>query len=1209
MHMPLFVIMYKYSYKDEVKTYGWGILTVILFFTTFGLFAPVYLILYLTIFLITCVLVAYKQGCYLSEKTLHLTTDDWHLPKTKHGIQKLIDQVKKKEPKYKIDKRLTGAFIIDEPLQEVLQLAFRYYVQTWYHGKISDHEEFLHYLRQTTQSVIIAFSNRSKEVEWVPYLTRQLVDDFASHLRLFRKAHEKLSKAHRSLEEQSESCDNELESLFFDIEVEMEVNKCRDEVCTCENAELEYLRDVTDMLLFLMLPHQDFHNKPFRYLLREVIVCGMLKPMIDMITDPDYINQTIIWLSKETNITSDYFLNIIKISDSIGELEAVIEKLDHEISIQRSRDSSTDDSDTKMQLNSLQYVRRVCLETLQRLLEGNLDAAIEAEPDLSPLPGQSLYSLPLDVVLENNVALSYFIEFIGQVGGQGYLFFWLTIESYKVTAEQQLSAYHLQQAESESTGAAAAGYGGSDPEMLRAAALNIFEQYLSDNASYKLNLDDQLVKRTNQRIRNGAPSECVFDEIQRKVYDILQGDKFFPAFKLSALYVKCLAELDLLKDDSPKINDRESMHSADSSPSNSLTGSTEDLLSSSLEESHLSSELPKHAHYTLTASITNTAVLKDAGKSYAVYCIHVTRACKNSPEEVWEVYRRYSDFHDLHMMLKDKFPSLFGLSLPAKKAFNNMSRSFLDKRSKALDSYLQTLLCPDVLGNNPGMLGVLVHFLEPGVYNKGKGEFARKMDNFVNPLRNSVRNVAHTVKSVPGNIFGGMVQMSDGFNKMSDKMTDGINKMFKATPRDEFLETEKVSANIGADDDDNIPLRIMLLLMDEVFDLKSRDQWLRKRVIAFLRQIFKAAFGNMLNSKIVDYVEYTTSAEQVAEYVKVFRDSFWPNGIEAESSPERDHMTRMRTRVVAKAKLLSSMPDEMKNFIGAETTKKGVLRVFEMLQHQTLNKRLMYVCLEGMLETLFPDNKFPEVFTKLHSRSVKLRNKPSRRGVLQRSDTQTRGSLDRSNSHRKKVLERTETKHKRNNINDSKKPVEKVDSNKNTRKGKQLDRVDSKDDLVVGRKKKTNQLDRTDSVNSLDKNESLSKKHVGTVESMDELADDDDDLERPKQVECMDDSSNKLSRIESQDHSSSNSTDSRDSDILEGNGTVSEDYMKIRHSDDNINSRKKRANKLERADSETSQMTESCNTEDPLTRNNSDNTLRATKRRHYSEGDDTRDKQ
>ncbi|KAK2096243.1 sorting nexin 13, partial [Saguinus oedipus] len=91
-----------------------------------------------------------------------------------------------------------------------------------------------------------------------------------------------------------------------------------------------------------------------------------------------------------------------------------------------------------------------------------------------------------------------------------------------------------------------------------------------------------------------------------------------------------------------------------------------------------------------------------------------------------------------------------------------------------------------------------------------------------------------------------------------------------------------------------------------------------------------------------------------------------------ETVPCRDKSIRMRTRVAGKTKLLAIMPDELKHIIGAETTRKGILRVFEMFQHNQLNRRMVYVFLEGFLETLFPQYKFRDLFNKLHSRSKQM---------------------------------------------------------------------------------------------------------------------------------------------------------------------------------------------------------------------------------------------
>ena len=59
--------------------------------------------------------------------------------------------------------------------------------------------------------------------------------------------------------------------------------------------------------------------------------------------------------------------------------------------------------------------------------------------------------------------------------------------------------------------------------------------------------------------------------------------------------------------------------------------------------------------------------------------------------------------------------------------------------------------------------------------------------------------------------------------------------------------------------------------------------------------------------------------------------------------------------------------------MGTDSVKIGAGRIFEMFQYQSLNRRLVYVCLEGIIETLFPHNTFREVFLKLHSKSSRLK--------------------------------------------------------------------------------------------------------------------------------------------------------------------------------------------------------------------------------------------
>ena len=82
----------------------------------------------------------------------------------------------------------------------------------------------------------------------------------------------------------------------------------------------------------------------------------------------------------------------------------------------------------------------------------------------------------------------------------------------------------------------------------------------------------------------------------------------------------------------------------------------------------------------------------------------------------------------------------------------------------------------------------------------------------------------------------------------------------------------------------------------------------------------------------------------------------------------------MTARVAARAALFSSFSDDLRRVVGSETSRSGLLMIFDMLQRPVLNKRLGIVILEGVIKTLFQNQEFEAIFQKLHSRSVRVKN-------------------------------------------------------------------------------------------------------------------------------------------------------------------------------------------------------------------------------------------
>uniref|UniRef100_A0A8C1WCD4 Sorting nexin 13 n=1 Tax=Cyprinus carpio TaxID=7962 RepID=A0A8C1WCD4_CYPCA len=896
--------------EASLSVWGWGGLGVVLFLITFGPFAIFYLAFYILCFIGGGFVVLLLFGKINSEKHLE-RCEHSYLPSTQSAILKVLEEMKSESKPIKIDRRLTGSSIIDEPLQQVIQFALRDYIQYWYYT-LSDDETFLLEIRQTVQNALVEFSTRSKEVDWQPYFTTRLVDDFATHLRVFRKAQERLNERE---DPKQRDAPEELLDSFFEAEVEMERKICRDVVCMSRKDEEGFLRDLCEVLLYLLLPPGDFHNKNMRYLLKEVLARGVLLPLINQLSDPDYINQFVIWMIRDSSCNYEAFLNILKLTDKVAELEAVKDKVLEELQYLRSLDTGGDDINfIKNQINSLLFVKKICETRIQRLQSGKEVDTLKLAANFG-----KLCVIPLEHIIAHNIALQFFMDYMQHMGGQAILFFWLTVEGYRVTAQQQLEVLQNSQRDGKKQSSQ------TTKGLLRSAALGVYDQYLSEKASPRVEVDEASVTRLAQKLNKEDPTPEIFDEIQKKVYDMmLRDERFYPSFKQHPLYVRMLAELDMLKEPSYMGSDHGDGESFNGSPTGSINLSLDDLSSGSVDES-----VQLHAFISDTADaflnqLPVAGVCNDHGKTYALYTLTVIRKNSDGSEDIWKTYRRYSDFHDFHMRITEQFETLGPiLKLPGKKTFNNMDREFLEKRKKDLNSYLQLLLNPEMVKACPMLMPHVYDFLENKAYSKGKGDFARK----VPPL----------------------IAKSD-------------------------IDPEhcRISAQLDDNVDDNIPLRVMLLLMDEVFDLKERNQWLRRNIKNLLQQLIKATSGDTINRKIVDHVDYMTSPEQVSDYVKRFRDSYWPNGILAETPPHRDKSLRMRTRVAAKTTLLGIMPDELKHIIGAETTRKGILRVFDMFQHQPLNRRLACVFLEGYLETLFPQYKFPELFVKLHSRSPRV---------------------------------------------------------------------------------------------------------------------------------------------------------------------------------------------------------------------------------------------
>jgi sorting nexin-13 len=880
--------------------------------------------------------------------------------KTFHFSQGIMDFIGEKDrykliTMYKEKHAMTGSDDLDSVIEQLLHFIVRDFIDTWYKNLTVD-ELFQESLLRSSRRSIGALAQCVKRVDWVPFLTRHFIDDLASHLRLYRKSMEKI-ESQKSKSQKAE----DLETIFFDLELEMEKNYCRDLISTSRQYESAYLHDIADILLYLLMPSEDFRSRPLRFLVREILISKVLIPIFDKLSEPEYLTYLIIRLLSEVPLNTDDFITTIETSQNVQELEAVLESIHDEMTCIKSKDSIGTAADTiKQELASLEFAENLIKRQMAKIANQTEDSTVpphipsESAEEVSEGP---IVNLPITVILTNNVAITTFVEFLNQVGGQNYIDLYLAIDGFKVSVAHQLrTLVNGESIDSEVY------------ETIKEAALFMYHQYLSQEAVTRVPLDDSIINKFLARLRNDQPQDSWFEQIQEKLVEILaKDDRFYPAFKKSPLYIKMLEDLGVLSNDDE--DEGIILNGSESSPlsaeisddmASNISGASVSPKSNS-ETKIYSQPTPQGPH---TSVIVETLGVGQQGKQmFALYNVRVNKF-DGKTSSSWNVIRRYSDFHTLNATVQSKYRKLRNLSFPGKKSFNNLDQHFLDRRCKALNEYMTCITQPQNINANPGLESDIYSFLSQKKYTGNVHGFSRKMMTAMfDPILTGVKAFGTAVTQVPESGF---------VNKVSNELNRAAS-VLRSNRSVEQEDYSRVAAQLDNIDDENIPLRVMLLLVDEVFGLRGRNQWFRRRLVSVLRQFVHAAMGSSINRRIIDVVQWLTSEDQVLQYLVAFRDSIWPNGHLATHSIQRPASESLRARFLARCLMLTALPDELRLFMGSRTTNIGITDISNALQNRHLNRRLMYVIFERLLVAIFPNSRFEKLLITLHSKSPRMR--------------------------------------------------------------------------------------------------------------------------------------------------------------------------------------------------------------------------------------------
>ena len=290
----------------------------------------------------------------------------------------------------------------------------------------------------------------------------------------------------------------------------------------------------------------------------------------------------------------------------------------------------------------------------------------------------------------------------------------------------------------------------------------------------------------------------------------------------------------------------------------------------------------------LRVSIDYTGVQSD-GRNYVAFHIRV-----ETSEGAHTVVRRYSEFRKLHQSLKQRYPQTRTLDslFPGRRLVGLLNASFIESRRCALERYLQAL--------------IQVRGLERC------GE-----------LRSFLSSAAISTKE--------SIEPSTDVNPLYDVVVHDIQGEEK-THTSHFTE----------------PICDLII---ELFDLRQRVDWLRRRAIVLVLQ---SVLGGTIERWLRDSTALLVSELNIKAMTSKLTSMLWPDGARFQSriQPVPTAYERQEIWLRMHHALHALVPAYAESIVGRDRAKSGARKLVLIVQNQRLNKHLAYTIIDILVDEL-----------------------------------------------------------------------------------------------------------------------------------------------------------------------------------------------------------------------------------------------------------------
>ncbi len=189
---------------------------------------------------------------------------------------------------YKKDPLYSPSFIISDGLDSILDWMLRDFVTVWY-SNITTSPNFINEVDRTIRIALISIRNRIFGVDIVEIAVSRIVPIITRHLKEFYEAERAIRGKHlnRNVTE-SEDLDLAIAGKYGDGKLHPAASLAYSDT---KLVQQEYLRRIVLRLLPEVLPESMIRSRAVSVLIKEIVSCAVLAPMMQMLSDPDTWNQ------------------------------------------------------------------------------------------------------------------------------------------------------------------------------------------------------------------------------------------------------------------------------------------------------------------------------------------------------------------------------------------------------------------------------------------------------------------------------------------------------------------------------------------------------------------------------------------------------------------------------------------------------------------------------------------------------------------------------------------------------------------------------------------------------------------------------------------------------------------------------------------------------------------------------------------------------